>query len=214
MRRAHRMALGIVVPAIAVVAARPASTLAAPPPDAPAPSSSRIGAALPTVADFPGSGLKLRTAQALAPSARRAPYPCTDYRARAMRGTDRWAEWKARGGGRSVRVITFAYPASNAGATWRSLRSAIDACPRIGAMRQDDGSRGTATLSIRSSSRDAIGMEIVTRSASGSSPWGKDRVMVYRRVGSAIQKVQVSRGILTPGDRALLQRVARVSRAR
>jgi hypothetical protein len=35
-------------------------------------------------------------------------------------------------------------------------------------MREDDGSRGTATLVTRSSSRDAIGMEIVTRSASGS----------------------------------------------
>jgi hypothetical protein len=198
---------GVLVAMITIVALAPAVLQGAPGPG-------RIVAALPTVADVPGAGLNARTAQVLGLDGARAPYPCTDARARGMRATVRWGEWNARGRGRSVRVITFRYPESVTAVTWRRLRSIIAACPRASALRDDDGSRGTAALVVRPTSRTMIRMDVVTRSASGSAAWGRDRVIIYQRVGDAIQKVQVSARVASARDRALAERVARVSRTK
>ncbi len=179
-----------------------------------APATDQIVAALPSTADLPGAGLGARTESAIGTGSVRAPYPCTDGRSRGMRGTERWGEWNARGGGRSVRVITFTYPESVTGGVWQRLRAAIASCPEVSAVREDDGSRGSATLVMRSSGRTAIRMDVITRSASGSAAWSRDRVIVYQRVGDAIQKVQVSRRIAVARDRALADRVARVARAK
>lgn len=179
-----------------------------------APDAQKVVEALPSVADFPGAGLEARSAQVLGTSAERAPYPCADARARGMRATGRWGEWNARGDGRSVRVIAFSYPGATAGGVWRRLRAAIDSCPRMSVVREDDGSRGTARLVVGRATGSAIRMDVITRSASGSAAWSRDRVIVYQRVGNAIQKVQVSRRVATARDRALAERVARVSRAK
>lgn len=200
----------IVIPAAAALAVAMVTSAAHGAP----PDPQRIASALPTVTDFPKAGLDARTAQSVATEADRAPYPCAEPAARGMRATARWAEWNARGGGRSVRVITFAYPGRVSGAVWRGLRNAIAACPRTAAVREDDGSRGTAVVVVRSGTRSAVQMDVVTRSAAGSAAWSRDRAIVYQRVGDAIQKVQVSRRIATVGDRALVLRVARVSRAK
>ena len=178
------------------------------------PDAQQVQEALPTAADFPRAGLATRTQQAIGADARRAPHPCSDYRARGMRATARWGEWSASGGGRSVRVITFAYPGTTAGAAWRALRTAIQACPGTSAVRDDDGSRGRARLTIRAAGSTTVRMEVRMRPVAGSRLPARDRVIIYQRVGDAIQKVQVSRRAATAGDRALAQRVARVSRAK
>jgi hypothetical protein len=198
---------GMLSAAIAILALVPAAL-------AGAPGAGQTVAALPTVADIPGAGLNPRTEQVLGLRGARAPYPCTDARARGMRATARWGEWNARGGGRSVRVITFTYPESVTGGAWRMLRSVIATCPRVSAVRADDGSRGTAELVVRRSTRTMIRMDVLTRSASGVAAWSKDRAIIYQRVGDAIQKVQVSRRVVSARDRTLVERVARVSRVK
>jgi hypothetical protein len=175
-------------------------------------SVAQIGEALPVVAELPGAGLLARTEQRIGGSAPRAPFPCADDGARGLPGTARWGEWTARGAGRSVRVITFAYSNASIGSAWRTLRTAIGECPRTSAMRADDGSRGTATLAARRLGDHVVRMDVLTRSVSGSGAWSTDRAIVYQRVGDAIQKVTVTRRIATPRDRALAMRVARVSR--
>lgn len=179
-----------------------------------APATEKIVAALPSTADLPGAGLGARTERVLGTGSVRAPYPCSDARSRGMPGTDRWGEWNARGGGRSVRVITFTYPDSRTSGAWQRLRAAIAACPGASAVREDDGSRGTATLVMRRSGRATIRMDVLTESASGSAAWSRDRVIVYQRVADAIQKVQVSRRIASARDRLLADRIARVARAK
>lgn len=178
------------------------------------PGAQQVQESLPTAADLPGAALATRTQQAIGMGARRAPYPCSDYRSRGMRATARWGEWSASGRGRSVRVITFAYPGTQAGAAWRALRTAIQACPGTSAARGEDGSPGTARLVIRAAKGTAVWMDVRTRPAAGSRMRPRDRIITYQRVGDAIQKVQVSRRMATRGDRALAQRVARVSRAK
>jgi hypothetical protein len=129
-----------------------------------------------------------------------------------MPGTARWGEWAARGGGRSVRVLTFAYTDSSITRAWRSLRRAVQDCPRTTVVREDNGSRGTATVSLRQLGARTVRTEVVTRSATGSANWSTDKVIVFQRVGDSIQKISVSRRITTAGDRALASRIARVSR--
>lgn len=183
---------------------------------APAGASSldRIGAALPTVSDVPDAGLQRRTAEPIGADARRAPFPCADRRARGMRATSRWGEWKASGGARTVRVLVFAYSDAGIGRVWSDLRAAIRTCPRTSAVEEDDGSRGTAVQELRRVDEDAVALDIITRSATGDRRWSRDRAIVYLRVENAIVKAQVSRRILQSDDRALAQRLARVTRGK
>ena len=177
-----------------------------------APGASEIVDALPAVTAFPRAGLDEHTAHVLADQSGRAPATCS--RAEQVRATARWAEWGASGRGRTVRVITFAYPVVSAGRVWRALRDSITACPRTSTAREDDGSLGTATWAVRTTNVGVISVDVVTTSASGASAWSRDRAIIYQRVGDAIQKVEVSRRIVTARDRAFARRVALVSRAR
>jgi lysophospholipase L1-like esterase len=174
----------------------------------------QIEAGLPTIADLPGVGLERRTVQPQVGTSARAPYPCAEPSARGMRPSTRWGEWAATGRGRAVRVLVFAYPEERTGAVWRALRTAIAACPSTTDVEEDDGTRGTATFITRRLGAATVRVEVLTRSASGSAAWSRDRVIIYQRVGDAIQKVQVARQIITDADRAAARRIARVSRAK
>jgi len=142
----------------------------------------RIGASMPTVESVPGAGLRPRSSRLLGTDEARAPYPCADYSARAIRGTSRWGEWEARGAGRRVRVITFSYGDQQVDEVWRGLKAAIAACPTelpytLG------GGKGTSRQVVRSVTRDAVVFDVITRSADGRRAWGDDRAITYQRVG-------------------------------
>ncbi len=191
------------------VAASPAAAAGPEPPMA----IDRIGASMPTVDSVPGAGLRPRSSRLHGTDEPRAPHPCADRDARTVPGTDRWGEWEARGTGRRVRVITFSYGDAKADEVWRSLKAAIAACPRE-LPYAFDGGKGSSRQIVRSVTRDAVVVDIVTRSADGRRAWGEDRAITYQRVGDAIQKAMVIRQTLTAGDRRLMRRLARVSSAR
>lgn len=169
-----------------------------------------MGAALPTIADFPGARLSPRATEVYATDAERAPYPCAAYAARGMAGTRSWGEWNATGLGRRVMVLAFSYGDERIDAGWARLRAGIAACPRTSRVRADDGTWAVATQAVLTTAPDRIRMDIVTRSATGRDREA-DRAIVYQRVGDAIQKVQVARTALTPRDRRLVRTIAAVA---
>ena len=208
MTRPHRLLLLVVCLGLGAAGLLPAAAGAA----KPLPLNT-IGASLPTVESLPGANLRARSARLTGTARNRAPFPCSDYSARSVRATSHWGEWEARGGKRRVRVITFSYGDERIDAVWKSLRSAIMACPSV-LPYTDQGGAGTSTQLIRSVTANAITFDLRTRSADGSRQWGDDRAITYQRVGDAIQKVQVARPTLTRAERRLLKRLARLSSTR
>ncbi|MGI9187678.1 MAG: hypothetical protein ACR2J9_09240 [Gaiellales bacterium] len=210
MLRTAAITKAIALTSVLVVgAATPALAAEAPPTP-----TATLGAALPTIADFPSARLSPRATDVVATDADRAPYPCATYEARATMGTRHWAEWTATGLGRRVRVLVFSYGDEQVERAWSRLRTAIAACPGIMPTQTYDGSPAIATQTVLASAPDRIRMDIVARSTTDGSDRAQDRAIVYQRVGDAIQKVQVARTALTRTDRSLVRRIASVAAER
>ena len=200
--------LRIAALAIGAMAA-PAAALAAPPM-----ALDRLGASLPGVEQFPAARLVAGDDADTGLGVARAPYPCADPTARGVTATRNWAEWSARAGATTVRLITFSYGDGGVARAWTRLRRGIAACPAVAPIRDEQGRSVTATLTVRTRTDRAIRMDVAARALDGSTSGAMDRAIIYQRVGDAIQKVQVSRVTLVAADRRLLRQVADVSRAR